>query len=83
MKECRSLKLPYLYDPAFQIATFTPDELREGISGATILIGNDYEISLIEDRLNISHEKLIAMVPILITTLGRGLSLRRVMKQSM
>ena len=70
VKECRSLKLPYLYDPAFQIATFTPDELRDGIEGCQVLIGNDYEIALIKDKLEISHEELILMVPVLITTLG-------------
>lgn len=70
VKECRELKLPYFYDPAFQIATFTQEELREGIEGAKILVGNDYEIALIEQKLGVSHEDLVAMVPILITTLG-------------
>lgn len=70
VKECQKLKVPYLYDPAFQIATFTGEELKEGIVGAAILIGNDYEISLIEQKLEITHEELLVMVPILITTLG-------------
>ena len=70
VKECRSHKLSYFYDPAFQIATFTPVELKEGITGAALLIGNDYEISLIEDRLGVSHEELLAMTPVVITTLG-------------
>lgn len=70
VKECRLQKLPYLYDPAFQIGNFSASELREGIEGAKILIGNDYEIALIEQKLEISHEELIVMVPILITTLG-------------
>ncbi len=68
--ECQELKLPYLYDPSFQIADFTPEDLLKGLSGAAITIGNDYEIALIEKRLGISHEKLVAMVPVLITTLG-------------
>jgi adenosine kinase len=68
--ECIKNKLPYLYDPAFQIGNFTPDDLKRGISNAKILIGNDYEIALIEQKLEISHEELILMVPILITTLG-------------
>ncbi len=68
--ECHELKLSYLYDPAFQIADFTPEELRKGLSGAAIAIGNDYEIALMEKRLGISHEKIVALVPILITTLG-------------
>lgn len=68
--ECRNLGFPYLYDPAFQIATFSPNELKEGIEGAALLIGNDYEIALIQERLGISHEELLTMAPILITTLG-------------
>lgn len=70
VSECQKKKLPYLYDPAFQIAQFTPDELREGITGAHILIGNDYEVGFIEEKLEISHEELRVMVPIVITTLG-------------
>jgi len=70
VRECKEKKLPYLYDPAFQIAQFTPEELREGITGAQILIGNDYEVSLMEQKLEISHEELRVMVPIVITTLG-------------
>lgn len=70
VSESKALKLPYLYDPAFQIGNFTPVELRDGIEGAKILIGNDYEIALIEQKLGVSHEELIVMVPILVTTLG-------------
>lgn len=70
VSECRKFKMPYLYDPAFQIGAFSAPELREGISSAAILIGNDYEISLIEDKLGISHEELRVMVPVLITTLA-------------
>ncbi len=71
VRECQDLKLPYLYDPAFQIATFTKSELREGITGAEILIGNDYEIDLITNTLDISHEELLVIGPkVVITTLG-------------
>lgn len=70
VKECHKNKLPYLYDPAFQIGVFTPDDLIKGISGAKILIGNDYEISLIEDKLKINHFELLELCPIVITTLG-------------
>lgn len=82
VKECRTLKIPYLYDPAFQIATFSPEELKEGITGAAILIGNDYEISLIESRLEISHDELLTMTPIVITTLGAKGSIIETRKES-
>lgn len=68
--ECIKLKLPYLFDPAFQIATFSVSNLKRGIINAAVLIGNDYEISLIEKQLTITHTQLLGMVPVVITTLG-------------
>ncbi len=82
VKECRSHELPYLYDPAFQIATFSPDELKEGIEGAALFIGNDYEISLVEERLGVSHEELLRMTPVVITTLGAKGSIIETRKES-
>lgn len=70
VSECIKLKLPYLYDPAFQIDHFTARQLKTAIDHARILIGNDYEIALIEKKLKISHQKLAGLVPVLITTLG-------------
>ncbi len=69
--ECRTRGYRYMYDPAFQIGNFTPEELKYAIEGAEILIGNDYEIALIEQKLGVSHEDLIMMGPkAIITTLG-------------
>lgn len=70
VSECQKHKLSYLYDPAFQIGAFTSSDLLTGINGAKILIGNDYEISLIEKKLSINHSKLLGLCPIVITTLG-------------
>lgn len=66
--QCRGMR--YMYDPAFQIDNFTARELRDGIINAEVLIGNDYEIALIEQKLGVSHEELIVMTPVLVTTLG-------------
>lgn len=82
VKECRKLGIPYLYDPAFQIATFSPEKLKEGIQGSALFIGNDYEISLVEERLGISHEELLAMTPVVITTLGAKGSIIETHKES-
>ncbi|MEK7533279.1 MAG: carbohydrate kinase family protein [Patescibacteria group bacterium] len=69
--ECRENKYRYLYDPAFQIDSMSPEELRFAIEGAELVIGNDYEISLIEQKLGISHEELLIMGPkAVITTIG-------------
>lgn len=82
VNECRDMKLKYMYDPAFQIGDFTADELNDGIRGAEILIGNDYEIELIERKLTVSHEDLRVMVPILVTTLGSKGSIIETRKES-
>lgn len=71
IRECRDTGYRYMYDPAFQIGNFSPEELRSAIEGAELLIGNDYEIALIEQKLEISHEELLVMGPkAVITTLG-------------
>jgi len=71
VRDCQKRKIKYLFDPAFQINDFSPSDLRKGIQGAEILIGNDYEIDLIIDKLEISHDELRVLGPkIIITTLG-------------
>ncbi|OGG09948.1 hypothetical protein A2154_02460 [Candidatus Gottesmanbacteria bacterium RBG_16_43_7] len=68
--ECIEHKFKYLYDPAFQVDLISPEGMTDAVSHAQILIGNDYEITLIEKKLAVSHEELILMVPVLVTTLG-------------
>jgi len=68
--ECMKRKIPYMYDPSFQIGNFSKKELHDGVSHAAMLIGNDYEIALLEKRLEISHMKLLDLCPVVITTLG-------------
>ncbi len=69
--ECRKQNLRYLYDPAFQTGNFSPEDIRYAIEGAEIVIGNDYEMALIEQKLGVSHEELIMMGPkAVVTTLG-------------
>ncbi len=75
VSDCIKLNIPYLYDPAFQIGSISKKDLLKGISQAKIFIGNDYEISLTEKNLEISHRELLRLVPVLITTLGANGSL--------
>ncbi len=41
----------YIFDPGQQITALSRGELRAGIKGAKVLIGNDYEIGMIFSRL--------------------------------
>lgn len=63
-KECQALKIPYMFDPGMQLPRLSDQDLKTGIEGAKILIGNDYEIGMIKKRLK------IIKVEILVVTLG-------------
>ncbi len=72
---CTTAGVPYMFDPAFQIADFSVEELHRGIQNADIVIGNDYEISLLEKRLHLTHRALVALCRTLVTTKGHAGSL--------
>ncbi len=60
----------YLYDPAVQIPRFSRQELVEGIRGAKIIIGNDYEIALLLKNSGLTQDKVLKNGRILISTGG-------------
>jgi adenosine kinase len=63
-------KIPFIFDPGQALTTFSAAELRRAICGAKVLIGNDYEIKLILDKLTAQHQHLTKLVDILIITKG-------------
>ncbi|MBI2600273.1 carbohydrate kinase family protein [Candidatus Daviesbacteria bacterium] len=69
-KQCQNSNTPYMLDPGMQLPALSPEDLKNMISGATILIGNDYEISLLEEKVALDENQLLSQVKILITTLG-------------
>jgi adenosine kinase len=61
----------YIYDPAQQLPILSSQQILESISGAWLLIGNDYEIQLIMNKTERSKEELVALTAMgLITTYG-------------
>ena len=68
--ECRELDIPYLYDPSMQAPRMSAEELRAGFSGAKVLTGNDYEFSMMAEKLGISESELRDLVPITVMTRG-------------
>ena len=42
-EECRVLGIPFIYDFGQQVARVSGDELLEGLTGAAVVISNDYE----------------------------------------
>lgn len=70
--ECRDLKIPYLFDPGMQLRYFSGSDLKNAFEGAKIIIGNDYEIAVMEKKTGIKNlHKSYSGEKIIITTLGK------------
>lgn len=51
VRQCIKLGLSYFFDPGFILTQATNAEIKEGFTNALYVIGNDYEISLMKDRI--------------------------------
>lgn len=69
-QECRTLKIPYIFDPGQQCARMSGGELADGARGATVVIVNDYELELLKQKTGLSEADLIALSEALIVTRG-------------
>jgi adenosine kinase len=69
-EECRTLGIPFIWDPGQQCARMSGDELRDGMSGATIVISNDYEFELIRQKTGMDEEAILQRSGALIVTRG-------------
>lgn len=68
VKQCISEGLDYMFDPGFILTQVSDQDLTAGVKNCSYLIGNDYEINLINSR--IKNFKNIIKEKILITTFG-------------
>jgi len=68
--ECRALGLPYIFDPSQQVARLSGEELRQGVSGAEILICNDYEFAVIRDKTGMDEAAMLASARAVVVTKG-------------
>lgn len=63
--------IPYLFDPGMQLPWFAASDLMSGFKGAKIIIGNDYEMSIIRKKLAlVEGTKIGRGNQVVITTLG-------------
>lgn len=72
VRECKELGIPYLYDPSQQIVRMDMDDLSDGISGADKLIVNEYEFSLIQDKLGLTQDDFVNRGTMLGVTRGEA-----------
>ncbi len=66
--ECRARAIPFVYDPGQQVARLNGDELRRGMAGATMLIVNIYEASVIYEKTGLTLADLRDQVDIVVIT---------------
>ena len=69
-EECRTLKIPFIFDPGQQCARMSGDQLRDGITGATIVIVNDYELELLRQKTGLDEQGILGVAKTLIVTRG-------------
>lgn len=68
LRQCLKLKIPYMFDPGFILTQISTADLSFAVRNAAYIIGNDYEINVIKDRVK-AWKKYFAG-KIVITTLG-------------
>ena len=62
--------IPFIFDPGQQCARMSGEELRDGLTGAHILICNDYEFELIRQKTGLSEAEVLREAAILVVTRG-------------
>ena len=71
-EECRTLDLPFIWDPGQQCARMSGEELSSGIAGAAIVICNDYEFELIRQKTGLDEAGVLAQAGALVITRGEN-----------
>jgi adenosine kinase len=69
-EECRTLNIPFIFDPGQQCARMSGDELRDGVTGATMVIVNDYELELLRQKTGLDESDLLTVAKALVVTRG-------------
>lgn len=69
-RECRELKIPYLYDPGQQVVRMDPADIRDGLIGAQSIFVNEYEFELIQKHTGMSAVEIISNVKYAVVTCG-------------
>jgi adenosine kinase len=68
--ECRTLGIPFIWDPGQQCARMSGDELRDGLDGAALVICNDYEFELLRQKTGLDRGGVLERAAALVMTRG-------------
>ena len=65
-------KIPFIADPGQTIPIFSKKELKDLITGSHILIANDYEWELVQEKTGLNMAEVLDAVDYLIVTYGEN-----------
>jgi len=71
IRECAAAGIPYLYDPSQQLARVSVEDIREGVQNAKMIVVNDYEAHMIENRAGLTEADMVLGNKILVVTRGK------------
>ena len=69
-EECAAMGVKYIWDPGQQCARMEGPQLKGGITGAFMVIVNDYEFELIRQKTGLSEADVLQQAPLLVITKG-------------
>lgn len=70
VRDAAAAGMRVVFDPGQQMTAFSAAELKDMIERSEFVIGNDYEIKLMEDRTGWGAKEILHACRVLITTLG-------------
>jgi adenosine kinase len=69
-QECSTLGIRYIWDPGQQCARMDGAQLKEGITGAFMVIVNDYEFELLRQKTGMSEDDVQREADVVVITRG-------------
>ena len=69
-EECAAMGVKYIWDPGQQCARMEGDQLAAGVTGAFMVIVNDYEMELLRQKTGMAEADVLKHAPLLVITKG-------------
>ena len=69
-QECAAMGVKYIWDPGQQCARMEGSQLTSGVTGAFMVICNDYEFELIRQKTGMGEADILQHAPLLVITKG-------------
>lgn len=72
VRDAQALSAKLVFAPAQQIPAMSDEVLRAGVDGAWLIVGNDYEIAMMQERLRMSVDEMARSAAVAVTRGATG-----------